>query len=157
MTNFEWEHCIGLSNPVVTIVPLQSSVASIGASPLNSVPGLVVDVLLSESSHDVRQLFDSLDLVVLNCRGDYTYHSTSISEESVEFDGGESLICIEEGDALHERTDEQLESLLALPPIDLQQTVRQPHCGQLCLDVPHPHHWLSRQEVHLFGCLKHRH
>lgn len=58
MTNFEWEHCIGLSNPVVTIAPLQSSAASLGASPLNSVPGLVVDVLLSESSHDVRQLFD---------------------------------------------------------------------------------------------------
>ena len=59
MTNFEWEQCSGgLNSPVITIVPLQSSAASLGASPLNSVPGLVVDVLLSESSHDVRQLFD---------------------------------------------------------------------------------------------------
>ena len=104
-----------------------------------------------------RFLVQSLDLFILSCREGCTYRSTSISEESVEFDGGESLVCIEEGDALHERTDEQLESLLALPPIDLQQTVRQPHRGQLCLDVPHPHHWLSRQEVHLFGCLKHGH
>ena len=59
MTNFEWEHCIGgLSNPVITIVPLQSSAARFSVSSLNSVPRLVVDVLLSESSHDVRQLLD---------------------------------------------------------------------------------------------------
>ena len=59
MTNFEWEHCIGgLNSPVITIVPLQSSAARFSVSSLNSVPRLVVDVLLSESSHDVRQLLD---------------------------------------------------------------------------------------------------